>query len=140
MRSRTETYAYIEKETLLVRLSHFSRRIGMEIPGREWTSEAECRGGDSDLFYPAQGGSVREAKQMCDDCLVQMECLEYAIDTREPGGIWGGLAKRNRDEVMRAMARRKRGLSETLTYLGYRILSVEEKEARKRDDLVESVE
>ena len=31
------------------------------------------------------------AKEICDQCHVRGDCLDYAIRIREPHGIWGGL-------------------------------------------------
>jgi WhiB family redox-sensing transcriptional regulator len=41
---------------------------------------------------------------VCRRCPVRVKCLEYAIGTKEPEGIWGGLTPRER----KAYTRRKR--------------------------------
>ena len=64
-----------------------------------WQSQAACRGADVNLFFtPAHLESkeereVREAqaKSVCAICPVRAQCLEFALETREPHGIWGGL-------------------------------------------------
>jgi WhiB family redox-sensing transcriptional regulator len=47
----------------------------------------------------------RRAKAICAVCPVQVECLEYAIRTREPHGVWGGLSEMERRAMLRTMDR-----------------------------------
>lgn len=70
-----------------------------------WQRQANCMGVDPDLFFPERGASTREAKEVCRGCVVQSECLDYAIAHGEKFGIWGGLSERERRRV-----RRSRGL------------------------------
>lgn len=64
-----------------------------------WQREASCRGPEAALFFPPTTAETRaeregreeRAKRICHDCPVIEPCLEYAIRTREPHGIWGGL-------------------------------------------------
>jgi WhiB family transcriptional regulator, redox-sensing transcriptional regulator len=39
---------------------------------------------------------AEKAKAVCADCPVRRDCLEWAIETDQPHGVWGGL-----DEVER---------------------------------------
>lgn len=66
-----------------------------------WQDEANCLGVDPDLFFPGQGGSTREAKEVCRGCPVRLQCLEFAIDNGEKFGIWGGLSERERRKLRR---------------------------------------
>lgn len=76
-----------------------------------WQAQAACRGRDATLFFPPATGELKEdklarearAKAICRECPVRNECLDFALDTREPYGIWGGL---NELERRRLMAKR----------------------------------
>lgn len=59
----------------------------------DWSERAACRGSDPDVFYPSDGAKVVEsrAKKVCARCPVRAECLEHALRTEEPYGVWGGL-------------------------------------------------
>lgn len=61
--------------------------------GMEWQQHAACRDLDSDLFFPSwhtnQHG-IKAAQEVCSDCPVQPECLEYALINNEKTGVWGG--------------------------------------------------
>jgi WhiB family transcriptional regulator, redox-sensing transcriptional regulator len=58
-----------------------------------WMGDALCRSVDPNLWYPEKGlAGVAKAKQICDACPVRRECLEYAMKTNEPHGIWGGMS------------------------------------------------
>ena len=78
---------------------------------RKWQSKANCLGVDPELFFPERGASTREAKEVCRGCVVQSDCLEYAIAHCEKFGIWGGLSERERRKVRRgrSIARRVGG-------------------------------
>ena len=70
-------------------------------PEAEWRELARCRSYPAVLFFglddmesPAER-RIREeaAKRVCEECEVRTECLEYALATKEPYGIWGGLTE-----------------------------------------------
>ena len=80
--------------------------------GAEWRQRAACLDYPALLFFglddaetPAQR-RVREekAKRVCRACEVRRECLEYALATREPYGIWGGLNEIERKARLRGRA------------------------------------
>ncbi|MBT2542970.1 WhiB family transcriptional regulator [Streptomyces sp. ISL-44] len=69
----------------------------------EWQSRAACRDlGSGRFFHPAgERGEDREerdaaAKRVCAVCPVRAACLDHALRTREPFGIWGGLTEEER--------------------------------------------
>lgn len=64
-----------------------------------WATEAKCLNADPDVFFPEKGGSTREAKRICGECGVRVECLEYALESEERFGIWGGMSERERRKL-----------------------------------------
>jgi WhiB family redox-sensing transcriptional regulator len=66
-----------------------------------WQDQANCKGANADLFFPERGASTRSAKAICRECTVRQECLDFAIETGEKFGIWGGLSERERRRVRR---------------------------------------
>lgn len=66
-----------------------------------WHLQAICREVGGDTWFPDAGGSTREAKRICADCPVRLQCLNYALKRNEPFGIWGGLSERERRKVRR---------------------------------------
>lgn len=73
-------------------------------PQPEWKALGNCVGVNAELFYPERGASTREAKAVCDACVVREECLEFAVVNGEKFGIWGGLSERQRRPLRRARA------------------------------------
>jgi WhiB family redox-sensing transcriptional regulator len=71
-----------------------------------WRDRAACLGVDSAVFFPEVGrtgpGRPTKARAICEGCEVQPECLDFAISTRQPLGIWGGV---NADERRRIRKR-----------------------------------
>lgn len=49
-----------------------------------------CRVNDPELFFAETPHDVELAKALCADCPFRAECLEGALDRREPWGVWGG--------------------------------------------------
>lgn len=68
-----------------------------------WQEHAGCKGSDPDMFFPSQGDWVTErmAKAVCAQCIVQNECLEFALTEKIKGGIFGGTSERQRRRMRR---------------------------------------
>jgi hypothetical protein len=56
---------------------------------------------DAELFHPNRGEDTAAAKAVCAECLVRVECLEYALANAEKFGIWGGTSERERRAMRR---------------------------------------
>ncbi len=75
-----------------------------------WQQEAACRGEDSTLFFAPSYFEKREekdareaqAKRLCARCPVREPCLEYALRTRDPHGVWGGLNELERRRLLQS--------------------------------------
>jgi len=76
-----------------------------------WQTQANCMGVDPDLFFPERGASTKEAKEVCRGCVVQNDCLEYALANGEKFGIWGGMSERERRRLRRARALERRTIA-----------------------------
>lgn len=70
-----------------------------------WQRQANCLGVHPDLFFPERGASTKEAKAVCEECVVRDDCLEFALRNGEKFGIWGGLSERERRRIRRDRAR-----------------------------------
>jgi WhiB family transcriptional regulator, redox-sensing transcriptional regulator len=69
-----------------------------------WRQRGACRGLDPEIFYPPvdeEEAEAAEAKAVCAGCPVRKACLEFALDTREADGIWGGTTGRERRRILR---------------------------------------
>ena len=74
-----------------------------------WKSLGACGSAEADLFFPislsaSNEAQVAQAKAICARCLVRRECLDFAIQTRQMHGIWGGLTEEERYPAVRARA------------------------------------
>jgi WhiB family transcriptional regulator, redox-sensing transcriptional regulator len=83
---------------------------------RLW-EQAACQSADPELFFPMAGPRAGlteiRAKAVCAGCPVREQCLDYAIETGQPHGVWGGAtvderhaiaARRRRQRARRALA------------------------------------
>jgi len=64
-----------------------------------WQSPAACRGLDTSLFFPFRGEAAPEALATCRRCPVSEDCRDYAVDTGQRFGIWGGTSERQRRRI-----------------------------------------
>lgn len=67
---------------------------------------APCSEYDPDVFFPDQEDInyyhvMKEAKRICVMCPYQIECLEVALKTGDPG-IWGGTSQKERQRMKRS--------------------------------------
>ncbi|MFC9359099.1 WhiB family transcriptional regulator [Rhodococcus sp. NPDC057014] len=72
-----------------------------------WQYRGACRAMPSRMFFPSQnlrGPALRrlesEAKLVCAQCPVIEQCREYALDYKEPYGVWGGLTSAERRHLI----------------------------------------
>lgn len=65
-----------------------------------WMSVAACRSAPPDLFFAEDPRGQKAAIEVCKQCPVLAECLDYAITTNSEG-IWGGLLPSQLDQVKR---------------------------------------
>lgn len=75
----------------------------------DWRDDALCRDTDPGLFFPV--GTTGEAlvhidraKSVCGECTVSRQCLDFALDTNQDSGIWGGLTEEERRVIRRRRA------------------------------------
>lgn len=75
-----------------------------------WRDLAACLGFDSDVFFPddMDAEAVARAKEVCESCPVAVHCLEWALETNQTEGIWGGFTRFERRAVKRRRQRRMR--------------------------------
>lgn len=78
----------------------------IEQDNTEWMEDAACRDTDPNLFFPVgtTGLAVEQAqnaKSVCQKCIAQIACLDYAIDNRIDHGIWGGKTEEERRDIIR---------------------------------------
>jgi WhiB family redox-sensing transcriptional regulator len=84
----------------------------------DWVHHARCKDEDPELFFPigttgTAALQIAQAKAVCVQCDVRIECLEWAMATGQDAGVWGGLSEEERRALRRA---RRRG--ETAARLG----------------------
>lgn len=86
----------------------------------EWRSRARCLDTDSELFYPDAELYVGRAalviyaaaRAICQGrphqgCPVRKQCLEFALDTEQMVGVWGGFTPADRERMLQTRAVRR---------------------------------
>ena len=70
--------------------------ILLTIDTPEWRKMADCRGMDTDIFFPIKDKDSDQALAICADCMVWIDCLKFAIKNHEVFGVWGGCTEAQR--------------------------------------------
>ena len=100
-------------------MSNLASTLALAAADDDWRDHALCRDTDPELFFPVgtTGPALvtqDHAKRVCANCAVQQACLDYALDTNQDSGIWGGLTEEERRAIRRervAAARAARAAS-----------------------------
>lgn len=76
-----------------------------EWDNESWRERAACRRADAEIFFPAGSSGaavdqIRAAQAVCRTCAVKAPCLQFALETNQEAGVWGG-----KDEVERRRLR-----------------------------------
>ncbi|KNE80430.1 MULTISPECIES: WhiB family transcriptional regulator [Streptomyces] len=79
----------------------------------DWRLNAACRDTDPDLFFPvgSSGPALRQeqaAKAVCESCPVIDACLDWALETGQTSGVWGGTSEDERRPMHRRRERERR--------------------------------
>ena len=72
----------------------------------DWRHHAVCRDEDPELFFPIGTSGpallqVEQAKAVCRRCSVTDECLQWALESGQDAGVWGGMSEEERRAVKR---------------------------------------
>jgi WhiB family redox-sensing transcriptional regulator len=78
----------------------------------DWRHLAACKTEDPELFFPIGNTGpallqIDEAKAVCRRCPVIESCLQWAFETGQDSGVWGGLSEDERRAMKRRSARRR---------------------------------
>lgn len=73
-----------------------------------WQNRSACRGPLGAVFFPPVTTERKSeklerearAKEICRGCPVLADCRSYALDIREPHGVWGGLSENERRQLL----------------------------------------
>lgn len=67
---------------------------------RSWMPRGECQGLPTEFWFPdrqVDSASFYEFPRfVCEQCPVRQRCLDYAVETGETEGMWGGMTPEQR--------------------------------------------
>jgi len=78
-----------------------------------WRNRAACLDEHPELFFPIGNTGlalvqIEEAKGVCGRCEVVETCLEWAMESGQDAGVWGGVSEDERRALKRRYARARR--------------------------------
>ena len=79
----------------------------------DWRNRAACLDKDPELFFPVGNTGpallqIEEAKSVCRRCPVVDTCLQWALESGQDAGVWGGMSEDERRALKRRAARARR--------------------------------
>ena len=91
----------------------------MAVVDTTWRDNASCRSVSPELFFPAgstgiAADEIEGAKAVCESCPVREACLQFALETNQEAGIWGGTTEDERRRLRRAWLAARRRQSEVV--------------------------
>ena len=100
-------------------MSILASSLALAVADDTWRDHALCRDTDPELFFPVgtTGNAllaIDYAKRVCAQCSVTQECLDFALDTNQDSGIWGGLSEEERRDIRRQRAAAQRAARQQL--------------------------
>ena len=90
-------------------MSILASSLALAAAEETWRDHALCRDTDPELFFPVGTTghaltSIEHAKRVCEQCKVTRDCLDFALETNQDSGIWGGLSEDERRAIRRHRA------------------------------------
>jgi len=84
----------------------------------DWRHRAVCREEDPELFFPIGTSGpaqlqTEQAKAVCHRCPVTEHCLQWALETGQDAGVWGGMSEDERRALKRKTIAPKAGSTTT---------------------------
>lgn len=78
----------------------------------DWRHRAACREVDPELFFPVGNtgpalAQIDEATAVCHRCPVIDQCLQFALESGQDAGVWGGLSEDERRSMKRRAERNR---------------------------------
>lgn len=76
-------------------------------PATDWRADAACAGHDApDIWFAGRNGTearaqTNEAQAICYGCPVLQQCGQWALETHEVWGVWGGMTETQLRSVLR---------------------------------------
>ena len=100
-------------EENLVRFAAHTYMSNEEFDLMDWRHKAVCRDEDPELFFPVGNTGpallqIDEAKAVCRTCEVMDTCLQWALESGQDAGVWGGMSEDERRALKRRAARARR--------------------------------
>jgi len=106
----------------------------------DWRDDSACRDEDPELHFPLGKGEearrqMEQAKAVCARCPVTDQCLQWAMETRQEDGVWGGMSEDERFALRGRQRGRRRldGLTATEHIMRNRLTELRELEGRGLD-------
>lgn len=101
IRSKVDTWRVQETASPIIGMGD------LKISHQPWRLQAACAEvGTGDMWFPRKGGDeyTQAAKAVCRQCPVIMDCLQYALDTDQRHGVWGGMSAHELAKLRRQRA------------------------------------
>jgi len=80
---------------------------------KAWRDRSSCRDSNPELFFPigATGMAIDQidaAREVCEECPVTEECLEFALATNQEAGVWGATTEEERRKLRKTWVAKQR--------------------------------
>jgi len=76
-----------------------------ETDADSWWKLAACQSADPEMFFPVSNSGtgnaeIAQAIAVCGSCAIRHRCLEYALESGQVHGVWGGTTEEERRSLI----------------------------------------
>lgn len=76
---------------------------------RSFMVRGNCNDLPPERMFGPSAPEIKAAKEICNNCVVKIPCLKYALENKIRYGVWGGASERERIKMQQAL--RSQGLA-----------------------------
>ena len=84
----------------MIRSRQWDNQLAYAYPPVAAEPDRACAGADPEVFFP-QKGPVTAAREICARCPHRQACLDWALETQQAFGVWGGASPDERARILR---------------------------------------
>jgi WhiB family redox-sensing transcriptional regulator len=77
-------------------VTHYNGSVPETEREPDWRTLAACKGAGDAMFPSNYPPDIEDAKDYCRACPVTSDCLQWALETGQEFGVWGGLSEAER--------------------------------------------
>lgn len=85
----------------MIRSRQWDTQLAYAYPPVAAEPDRACAGANPEIFFPGPSGNARAAREICSLCPHRQACLDWALETEQAFGVYGGTSPDERARMLR---------------------------------------